>query len=98
MKNRENNLSAGGIWRIAAVLAVVSAAALQLPAQVVVPKGERLADKSRIEEDTVIEELDLDSDISYTVTSSATLTIRNVTGGAFTLSASGYGTFVFENI
>ena len=98
MKNRENILSAGGIWRIAAVLAAVSAAALQLPAQVVVPKGERLADKSRIEEDTVIEELDLDSDISYTVTSSATLTIRNVTGGAFTLSASGYGTFVFENI
>ena len=84
--------------RVSVLLAVALASASTVSAVVVVPKGEVLPNNSRIEEDTVVEELNLASNMSYTVISTATLTFKNIVGGAFRLTAQGYGTYVFENI
>ena len=84
--------------RISVSLVAALASATATFATVLVPKGEVLPNNTRIVEDTVIEELNLASNMTYVVISTATLTIKNVTGGAYRFAAQGYGTFVFEHI
>ena len=52
----------------------------------------------RIETDTVIDELKLVSNTNFTVISTATLTIRKLTGGNFNIWLSGYGRMVVCDI
>ena len=82
------------------VISLVAAVTPAVPtlAAVVYQNGEVPANGSTSSEDTVIEELNLASNMTYTVISTATLTIQNVTGGAFKFTAQGYGTFVFEHV
>ena len=68
--------------RVISLVAAVTPAVPTLAA-VVYQNGEVPANGSTISEDTVIEELNLASNMTYTVISTATLTIQNVTGGAF---------------
>ena len=87
-----------GTARRSVLFAVAVVSVVSTFATVVVPKGEVLPNNSTINEDTVVEELNLASNMAYTVISTATLTIKNVTGGAFRFTAQGYGTVVFEKI
>ena len=82
------------------VISLVAAVTSAVPAFALVEyhNGEAPASGSRIEEDTVIDELNLASDMTYIVVGKATLTIKNVTGGAFKFTVQGYGTNVFEHI
>ena len=87
-----------GTARRSVLFAVAVVSVVSTFATVVIPKGEVLPNNSTINEDTVVEELNLASNMAYTVFSTATLTIKNVTGGAFRFTAQGYGTVVFEKI